>query len=151
MFVNISPADYNTDETVTSLTWVVISKSEFSSIFLNYLPPLPWENGWAVGDERGLVEKKERPSTFLSRIPLVADPDRRPPAFSDDCHHWPRAWNRLVLLLTYVLLYLYRYASRVKLITNDAQKNSENKEINRLKAVSSWLSLALLRLKCSLW
>lgn len=47
MFVNISPADYNTDETVTSLT----------------------------------------------------------------------------------------YASRVKLITNDAQKNSENKEINRLKAI----------------
>ena len=27
------------------------------------------------------------------------------------------------------------YASRVKLITNDAQKNSENKEINRLKAI----------------
>lgn len=29
-----------------------------------------------------------------------------------------------------------RYASRVKLITNDAQKNSENKEISRLKGVS---------------
>ncbi len=38
------------------------------------------------------------------------------------------------------LLVLYvecRYASRVKLITNDAQKNSENKEIARLKAVST--------------
>ena len=42
-----------------------------------------------------------------------------------------------MLLLTSVLLYLHSYASRVKLITNDAQKNSENKEINRLKAVSS--------------
>lgn len=28
-----------------------------------------------------------------------------------------------------------RYASRVKLITNDAQKNSDNKEIARLKNV----------------
>ena len=29
-----------------------------------------------------------------------------------------------------------RYASRVKLITNDASKNSDNKEIARLKGVS---------------
>ena len=28
-----------------------------------------------------------------------------------------------------------RYASRVKLITNDAQKNADNKEISRLKNV----------------
>lgn len=34
-----------------------------------------------------------------------------------------------------------RYASRVKLITNDAQKNSDSKEIARLKAVSSHLSI----------
>ena len=37
---------------------------------------------------------------------------------------------------TVSLIDLYRYASRVKLITNDAQKNSENKEIARLKGVS---------------
>ena len=30
-----------------------------------------------------------------------------------------------------------RYASRVKLITNAAQKNAENKEIAKLKSVSS--------------
>ena len=34
------------------------------------------------------------------------------------------------------LIFRFRYASRVKLITNDAQKNSENKEIARLKGVS---------------
>lgn len=34
------------------------------------------------------------------------------------------------------LCIIYRYASRVKLITNDASKNAENKEINRLKNVS---------------
>lgn len=30
---------------------------------------------------------------------------------------------------------ILRYASRVKLITNDAQKNQDNKEIARLKSV----------------
>ena len=30
---------------------------------------------------------------------------------------------------------IYRYASRVKLITNDATKNSDNKEIAKLKSV----------------
>ena len=35
-----------------------------------------------AGNERDLVEKKERPSSpFLSRIPLVADPVDRPPVF----------------------------------------------------------------------
>lgn len=34
------------------------------------------------------------------------------------------------------MIFRFRYASRVKLITNDAQKNSENKEIARLKGVS---------------
>ena len=33
------------------------------------------------------------------------------------------------------ITFTYRYASRVKLITNDAQKNSENREIARLKQV----------------
>ena len=48
-----------------------------------------------AGDERGRVEKKER-SLFLSRIPLVADPARRPPAFSGDRSHWhARALNRV--------------------------------------------------------
>lgn len=32
-----------------------------------------------------------------------------------------------------------RYASRVKLITNDAQKNAENKEISKLKSVSGFV------------
>jgi serine/threonine-protein kinase RIO1 len=36
-----------------------------------------------------------------------------------------------------MFVYMPRYASRVKLITNDAQKNSENKEIARLKQVRS--------------
>lgn len=36
----------------------------------------------------------------------------------------------------YFSFFIYRYASRVKLITNDAQKNADNKEINRLKGVS---------------
>ena len=31
---------------------------------------------------------------------------------------------------------LNRYASRVKLITNDASKNADNKEVARLKMVS---------------
>lgn len=35
-----------------------------------------------------------------------------------------------------ILAFYYRYASRVKLITNDASKNAENKEINRLKNAS---------------
>ena len=36
----------------------------------------------------------------------------------------------------YCFLGLFRYASRVKLITNDASKNADNKEIARLKGVS---------------
>jgi len=39
-------------------------------------------------------------------------------------------------MITYMLTDLFlRYASRVKLITNDASKNSDNKEIARLKGV----------------
>ena len=34
-----------------------------------------------------------------------------------------------------LLKYLSRYASRVKLITNSASKNSESKEISRLKGI----------------
>ena len=40
------------------------------------------------------------------------------------------------LFLNFFSFFIYRYASRVKLITNDAQKNADNKEINRLKGVS---------------
>ena len=37
---------------------------------------------------------------------------------------------------------IHRYASRVKLITNDASKNADNKEIARLKGVSSFLTVS---------
>ena len=40
------------------------------------------------------------------------------------------------MIILYMKTVFARYASRVKLITNDASKNSENKEIARLKAVS---------------
>ena len=43
--------------------------------------------------------------------------------------------NALWVFLYNVYSIVTRYASRVKLITNDAQKNSENKEIARLKAL----------------
>ena len=36
---------------------------------------------------------------------------------------------------SYVILRFGRYASRVKLITNDASKNADNKEIARLKGI----------------
>lgn len=39
-------------------------------------------------------------------------------------------------VIAWVIDYSKRYASRVKLITNDAQKNAENKEIAKLKSVS---------------
>lgn len=42
--------------------------------------------------------------------------------------------------VNYITVY-YRYASRVKLITNDASKNAENKEINRLKNASRFCPL----------
>lgn len=42
--------------------------------------------------------------------------------------------------VNYITVY-YRYASRVKLITNDASKNAENKEINRLKNASRFSPL----------
>lgn len=77
MFVNVSPADYNTDETVTSLTSVT-SLSLQNAVILN---------------------------------------------------------NKQALFVNLALV--CRYASRVKLITNDASKNAESKEIARLKNVSS--------------
>ena len=38
---------------------------------------------------------------------------------------------------------LFSYASRVKLITNDASKNADNKEIARLKGVSQIYSVII--------
>jgi len=60
--------------------------------------------------------------------------------------HW-RKWS-LINIYQFDLS-LNRYASRVKLITNDAQKNADNKEISKLKAVShilytTWLYLLIL-------
>ena len=50
--------------------------------------------------------------------------------------------------LYFVIYFFYphfSYASRVKLITNDASKNAENKEIVRLKGVSNYfLDLSLI-------
>ena len=45
------------------------------------------------------------------------------------------------LVVFYILWHycFYRYASRVKLITNQASKNSDNKEIARLKSVSIFI------------
>ncbi len=47
-------------------------------------------------------------------------------------------WIIIVYIL--VMCYLFaRYASRVKLITNDASKNADNKEISRLKGIISMM------------
>lgn len=52
--------------------------------------------------------------------------------------------------VNYIMFY-YRYASRVKLITNDASKNAENKEINRLKNASIFCPLfqSLINMYCT--
>ena len=45
-------------------------------------------------------------------------------------------WREKEVIIFFMKNMFARYASRVKLITNDASKNSDNKEIARLKAVS---------------
>ena len=92
MFVNISPVDYNTDETVVSLVWVLIK------VFIS--TAIDQKCTWNLQNTHILLDRR-----VISKWITISLPG------------------------------LSRYASRVKLITNAASKNADNKEIVRLKGI----------------